>query len=431
MRLYTQRCPSLALLLVLVVHAAQGTFITNDTSDLSLSTYEYIVIGGGTVGLAVANRLAVNHSVLVVERGPDLSDSDVINNPFTPFGTPSPCHFSMAGAPQVGSNGVRSLPLTYGSCLGGGSSINAMMGARPTFAGMGAVEALGNPGWGWDDFLPYMQRSETFTPPDPTQLAEGANYIAAVHGFDGPVGVSFARPFVAPEMQDAAKTTVQSAFDNLVALTRDMGDGFSGGHVASFYHHIHFNETVQADRRSSSAWSFLYPQAQQRAGLTVLTGYRVNSLVTLKKRGGEVTATGVLVQPTIGGGTIVFNISKEVVISSGALYSPAILQRSGIGNATYLKSLQIEPVLDLPSVGANFQDQILLTNVSFPLAASANNTNVTGGADVLLGIVVSHPTARDALGTDGAAAIDASCKRALTLDAYIDTYLYHDYIETP
>ncbi|KIK55278.1 hypothetical protein GYMLUDRAFT_879897 [Collybiopsis luxurians FD-317 M1] len=316
----------------------------------------------------------------------------------------------MAGTPQVGSSGARSLPLTYGSCLGGGSSINAMMGARPTFAGMSALEALGNPGWGWNDFLPYMQESETFTPPNPTQLADGANYIAAVHGFHGPVGVSFAQPLVAPALQDAAKSTVQIVFDESVTLTPDMGDGFSGGHVASFYHHIHFNETLQTDRRSSSAWSFLYPQSQQRTGLTVLTGHRVNSLVTSTRAGGNVTATGVLVEPTAGGQILAFNVSREVVVTGGTLYSPAILQRSGIGNASYLQTLGIKPVLDLPGVGANFQDQILLTNVSFPLAPSANFTNVTAGADVLLGIVVAHPTAGDALGQTGSAALDNSLR---------------------
>lgn len=87
--------------------------------------------------------------------------------------SPSACRFTMDTPPQVGSNGTRLIPLTQcvflwitcdessdtldsGGCLGGGSSINAMMGSRPTFAGMKAVEALGNPGWGWNDFLPRV-----------------------------------------------------------------------------------------------------------------------------------------------------------------------------------------------------------------------------------------------------------------------------------
>lgn len=77
------------------------------------------------------------------------------------------------------------------------------------------------------------------------------------------------------------------------------------GHVSSFYHHIHFNETLQVDRRSSSAWSYLYPQTQQREGLTVITGHLVNSVLTSTTGdGGNITATGVSVIPTAGGSNI-------------------------------------------------------------------------------------------------------------------------------
>ncbi|KAF8827237.1 hypothetical protein HHX47_DHR5000919 [Lentinula edodes] len=354
----------------------RSTVITDDTSDLGTAPFEYIIVGGGTTALAVANRLAVNHSVLVVERGPDLVNDEVINDPFTKFGT--------------------------GSCLGGSSSINTMIGSRPTFAGMSAIEALGNPGWGWNDFLPYMQKSETFHPPNPTQRAEGADFIAVVHGFDGPVGVSesFAQPLIAPTLQNAAKNTTNTVFEGEVALSPDMGDGFSGGeycwgpmnasrglrytvgHYSSYYHHIHFNETLQMDRRSSSAWSYLYPQAQQREGLTVLTGHRVNNLLTSTGAGGNVTATGILIEPTAGGTTSTFNVSREVVLSAGTIYVGA------------------------SSAFGGFQDQILLTNVSFSLTPSANITNVTGGGEVLLAVVVAHPTATDTLGSNGTSAVD-------------------------
>ncbi|KAF7340579.1 Alcohol oxidase [Mycena sanguinolenta] len=387
----------------------RATIITNDTSTLK-GSYEYIVVGGGTTGLAVANRLSLNHTVLVVERGPDAMNNEVINDPFTPFGTQphrlSPCHFEMNAPPQVGFPTPRLQPLIHGSCLGGGSSINAMMGSRPTFAGMSAVEALGNPGWGWNDFLPFMQKSETFTLPNAEQRADGADYIAVVHGFEGPVGVSFAIPFVAPAMQNAAINTTEVIYG--LSLSPDLGTGFSGGHVAHYYEHIHFNETLQADRRSSSAWSYLYPQTQQRNGLTVLTDHMVDTILTRTGTDGNITAIGVTVLPTAGGQTLSFNATREVVVSAGALYSPTVLQRSGIGNATFLQSLGIKPVLDLPGVGANFQDQILLTNVSFPLAPSANTTNVTAGDKILLGVVVAHPTATNAFGPNGTDIIQAA-----------------------
>ncbi|KAK7039882.1 alcohol oxidase [Favolaschia claudopus] len=399
-----------------------ATFITNDTAKLDPrpTSYEYIVIGGGTAGLAVANRLSVKHAVLVVERGPDIMDNEVVNNPFTPFGTPSPCHFSMTAPPQVGFNGTRLLPLTHGSCLGGGSSINAMMGSRPTFAGMSALEALGNPGWGWNDFLPYMQKSETFTPPNPQQHTDGADYIASAHGFSGPVGVSFANPLVAPVMQNAAINTSETIYG--LSLSPDLGMGFSGGHVAHFYHHIHFNDTLKAERRSSSAWSYLYPKKESRRGLTVLTQHRVNSILmkAAKDGKGNITATGVLVESTEGGPILTFHATREIILSAGALYSPAILQRSGVGNSTFLKNLGIKPVLDLPGVGSNFQDQILLTNVSFPLAPGANTTDITAPGRVLLGDVVAHPTVRNAFGENGTDLLNSSVDFTLSVGGVVN-----------
>ncbi|KAJ3748076.1 alcohol oxidase [Lentinula detonsa] len=395
-------------LLPVLFSFAQATFITSDASNVINSSFEFIIVGGGTTGLAVANRLAANHTVLVVEQGQDLANNEIVNNPFMfAAGTPSPCRFSMNSAPQIGFGGTRrSLPLSYGSCLGGSSSINGMMGARPTFASMNAIEALGNPGWGWNDFLPYMQNSETFTPPNPWQMKEGANYISVVHGYNGPVGVSFSRPLVAPLLQRIAKKTIQTVFSGEVTLTPDMGDGFSGGHVSSFYYQIHFNKTLHSDRRSSSAWSYLYPQKQQRIGLTVLTEHMVNSVVTSTSASGKITATGILIEPTTGGQKFECVVSREVIISAGALHSPVILQRSGIGNATFLRDVGIEPVLDLPGVGANLQDHIGLYNTSFPLAPFANSTNITAGTDVLTGIVVAQPTAQDTLGLEDAHAIE-------------------------
>ncbi|KAJ3754287.1 alcohol oxidase [Lentinula raphanica] len=377
---------------------SRATLITSDPSRIANSSYEFVIVGGGTTGLAVANRLAVNYTVLVIERGENFADNEILNDPFM-FGAhykTTPCTSTVISTPQLSAGGTRRrLPLYYGNCLGGSSSINGMMGARPTFASMNAIEALGNPGWGWNDFLPYMQKSETFTPPSPLQVEVGANYLAAVHGYDGPVGVSFPRPFLAPALQSIAKNTTQIVFEEVVTPSPDMGNGFSGGHFSSFYYEIHFNETLQADRRSSSAWSYLYPQTQQRAGLTVLTGHPVNSIIT-SDGGGNITATGVLVELTKGG-RMRFNASKEVIISAGALHSPAILQRSGIGNATFLRTIGIESILDLPGVGANVHDHVGLYNTTFPLDPSANTTNVTAGTQTLYGIVVAQPTVRNTL----------------------------------
>ncbi|EIM92930.1 alcohol oxidase [Stereum hirsutum FP-91666 SS1] len=410
----------LAALLLTVATITGATVITNDSSAIATS-FEYIIVGGGTTGLAIANRLSVKHTVLVVERGDDEINNEGINNPFIPFGAHSAsvtCHLAGSTPPQVGANETRVLPVAFGNCLGGGSSINTMMGSRPTVAGMDAIAALGNPGWEWDNFLPFMERSETFSPPDEGQIADGANFNASVHGFSGPVGVSFANPLIAPEMQFAAKNTSETIYG--LTLTTDLGDGFSGGHVSSFYHHIHFNETLQEQRRSSSAWSYLYPQDQQRSGLTVLTQHRVNSILTTPAVDSNISATGTVVEPIASGGILTFNATREVVVSAGALFSPAVLQHSGIGNSTFLQSLGITPVLDLPGVGSNFQDQTLMTNISFPINnASASNTNITG-TEALLGIVVAHATADNAFGPNGTAMV-ASAYRNISAERALES----------
>ncbi|KAF5360138.1 hypothetical protein D9758_011326 [Tetrapyrgos nigripes] len=294
--------------------------------------------------------------------------------------------------PQVGSNGtnVRAQTVQYGNCLGGGSSVNTMVGSRPTLAGMNAVEALGNPGWGWDDFLPMMQRSETFTPPNAQQMALGASFNASVHGTSGPVGVSFPNPMLAPQVQNAAKNTTENIYG--VTLTQDMGSGFSGGE---------FIELEQ--RRSSSAWSFLYPESQQRPNLTVLTQHTVNIITTTNSsNGGNITATGVTLIPTSGGDPLTFSVTREVIVSAGAPFSPGVLQRSGIGNATL--KVRTREDIDLSKkaeAGNSFQDQILLNNISFPIAdALKSNPNVTLNA-TMLGVVVAHATANNAFGNQG------------------------------
>ncbi|KAF5366518.1 hypothetical protein D9757_012187 [Collybiopsis confluens] len=394
--------PLLQLLSFTIWTFARATVITNDTSSLAGRSFEFIIAGGGTTALAVANRLAVDHTVLVVERGQDFMNNEVINDPYTPGATPNPCKFQINLAPQLGSNGTRNLQMNYGSCLGGGSSVNTMIGSRPTFAGMSAVEALGNPGWGWNEFLSYMQKSETFDPPDPTQRAEGADYIEVVHGFNGPVGVSFAHPLSAPELQAAAKATTNKVFNGSVALSPDMGTDF---------------------REDIMRLTTITSTSTNR--LTVLTGHLVDTVLTSPAGGNNITATGVRVVPRAGGTASTFHASREIVLSAGTFYSPAILQRSGIGNATFLQNLGIKPVLNLPAVGTNFQDQILLTNVTFPVSPAANITNVTGGNHVLLAVVVTHPTAIDTLGLSGAATLDnslrnISAERALSAGGVIN-----------
>ncbi|KAF5337762.1 hypothetical protein D9758_016614 [Tetrapyrgos nigripes] len=367
--------------------AVGATLITNNTTGIP-SSFEYIIIGGETAGLAVANRLSVNHSVLVIERGADQRDDGNINNPLIAtagFPPDDICRGLGSMPPQVGSNGtkLRVQDVRFGNCLGGGSSINGMGGFRPTLAGLNALEALGNPGWGWDDFLPVPKHS-----------------LHQMHN-----------PFLTPRVHSAAKEMAESVYG--VTVTQDIGDRFSGGHVASMYYHIHFNETLQTQRRSSSAWSFLYPESQRRSNLVVLTEHTVNTITTTNRStDGNITATGVTLLPSGGGDMLMFSVSREVIVSAGSIFSPGVLQRI-FYKASESHQFWIFPVWARTHDNASFQDHVFIS-VSFPIIdVFQSDTNVTVNAPTL-GVIPAYPTAKQSFGDQEAQMISSAVRNSIS-----------------
>jgi choline dehydrogenase len=293
---------------------------------------DYLIIGAGSSGCVIANRLSQNpdRTVCLLEAGGPDRDA-AIHQPsqiFSLFG--SPVDWAYMSEPQMGLN-QRSIFTSQGKVLGGTSSLNAMIYTRGNRADFDGWKALGNEGWSYDEVLPYFIKSEKF---------RGA--ASTFHGIDGELSV---RP--CPNPSPVASAFVRSG----EILGYDTDRDFNGAEQANGTGL--FQLTVTADgHRSSAAAAFLTP-ILGRSNLTVTTGATVTRILIEngKAIGVEYLQDGELRR---------IYANQEVILSAGAIASPQILMRSGIGAADALAAHQIPVQVDLPGVGQNLQDHLTL-----------------------------------------------------------------------
>ena len=296
-------------------------------------TYDYIVIGAGSAGCVLANRLSADPSVSVLlleAGGPDTKMEIHIPAAYSKLNG-TPVDWGFWTEPQTALNGRR-MYQPRGKTLGGCSSTNAMAYVRGNRQDYDEWAALGNTGWSYEDVLPYFIRSEHNEQID--QLD------ARFHGQNGPLNVTFAQQFQTP----LAAAFVESCRQTGIRLNPDYNGEEQGG--AGF-----FQFTIKNGRRHSAATAFLKP-ALNRPNLTVITRALTKQVILKNDH-----ATGVEFVTGKNQAQIA-TASREVIISAGAFQSPQLLMLSGIGPADALRSVGVTVKKELAGVGQNLQDHL-------------------------------------------------------------------------
>ncbi|MEN9569431.1 MAG: hypothetical protein RL172_662 [Bacteroidota bacterium] len=290
--------------------------------------YHYIIIGAGSAGCVLANRLSEDETcnVLLIEAGGRAGPLVAIPGAYATLHK-SKIDWGFWTEPQPHINN-RQLYIPRGKVLGGCSSTNAMAYVRGNKEDYNRWSQLGNEGWSYREVLPYFKRSENHEV-----------FKTAYHGTGGEINISF---LDAPNI--TSKTFIDACQQCGIAANDDYnGENQLGASMLQF--------TIKNKKRQSTASCFLLP-VMQRKNLVVRTGCHVNKILLNKNR-----ATGV--ELVTGAGTVEqIYCTQELLLCAGAIQSPAILQYSGIGDDAILKNAGVPTAHHLPGVGKNLQDHV-------------------------------------------------------------------------
>ena len=295
-----------------------------------MQTFDYIIVGAGSAGCVLANRLSENpkHEVLLLETGG--SDKSIFIKMPTALSIPMNTdkyawQFNTEKEPYLNN---REMHCPRGKVLGGSSSINGMVYVRGHAKDFDEWEAHGAEGWNYQACLPYFQKAETWY--------KGND---AYRGGNGELGVNNGNEMKNPLYTAFIKAGAQAGYDITSDYNGKQQEGFGPMHM-----------TVKDGVRSSASREYLDP-VKSRKNLTIVTGALVTKVVLEDK-----VAKGV--EYVVNGKTETAATSNEVILSAGSIGSPHILQLSGIGDKDILEKAGVDVKHHLPGVGQNLQDHL-------------------------------------------------------------------------
>jgi choline dehydrogenase len=291
-----------------------------------VETFDYIIVGAGSAGCVLANRLTASgqHRVLLLEAGGEDSDFWI----HVPLGygkhfTNPDVNWLYQSEPETECHG-RTIIQPRGKVLGGSSSINGLLYVRGQVEDFSRWRQLGNVGWSYDDVLRYFRKAE-----DQTRGADD------LHGTDGPLAVSDMAPL--PICDAFIAAAEQAGYRRNPDFNGERQEGFG-----------YYQLTARNGRRCSASVGYLKP-ARRRHNLKVVSGALATHIVLNGRR-----AIGI--EYMLDGQTYTARSLAEVILAGGAFNTPQLMQLSGLGPAPLLRSHGIDVIADMPGVGADLQD---------------------------------------------------------------------------